>query len=192
VVGGLFIKLLADPVIWKKWASRDKQTVGNWAALPSRPVITEIVPTSRARPVLWRYTTTATPPPAGWFQVEFDDSAWKQGSGGFGSFGTPGAVVRTQWTDTPGDIWIRRTFTFPDGKIPTGLQLYLHHDEAAEIYINGVLAGSETGFSTNYDLLELSDAARAALKPMGANTLAVHCHQTTGGQYIDVGLATEK
>ena len=45
--------------------------------------------------------------------------------------------------------------------------------------------------SGGYDVIEMLPAAKSALKP-GKNTLAVHCHQTTGGQYIDVGLAVIK
>jgi hypothetical protein len=31
VVGGVFIKLLTDPAMWKKWSSRDKNPAANWA-----------------------------------------------------------------------------------------------------------------------------------------------------------------
>ena len=43
------------------------------------------------------------------------------------------------------------------------------------------------GYTTGYDQVPMDEQARAALKP-GLNHLAVHCHQTGGGQYIDVGL----
>lgn len=93
--------------------------------------------------------------------------------------------VRTQWTTS--DIWLRRTFTVPT-QIPAKLNLLVKHDEDAEIYVNGVLAGTATGYSGDYKTIPMSDAARAALKP-GQNTFAVHVHQTTGGQGIDVGIA---
>jgi hypothetical protein len=34
VVGGIFIKMLTDPAVWKKWSRRDHAKVGNWAPLP--------------------------------------------------------------------------------------------------------------------------------------------------------------
>ena len=58
-----------------------------------------------------------------------------------------------------------------------------------EIYVNGVLAATESGFTTSYVPLEMRPAALALLKPGAKITLAVHCHQTAGGQDIDVGLA---
>jgi hypothetical protein len=185
VVGGIFVKLLADRGVWKKWAGRDKMKVGNWAPLPEPPQITEVVPTARQSPILWRYTFAA--PPEGWTQPEFDASGWKEGPAGFGTEGTPGAVVRTRWST--GEIWLRREFTMPAGELP-GLQFYVYHDEDVELYINGVAAGSESGFTTSYVPIEIHPAARALLKPGAKLTLAVHCHQTAGGQGVDAGLAT--
>ena len=49
-------------------------------------------------------------------------------------------------------------------------------------------AGSASGYTTGYGLLALTPAGRAAILPNTTNVLAVHCHQTGGGQYIDVGL----
>jgi hypothetical protein len=146
------------------------------------PLSVAVVPTSQTEGAVWRYTTER---PAGeWSKADFDDAAWKEGPGGFGTEKTPGAVVRTQWTT--GDIWLRRTVTLPD-RVPADLELVIHHDEDARVYLNGVLAAEVKGFTTNYVEIPIRPEARKALRP-GKNTVAVHCRQTGGGQYIDVGL----
>ena len=124
--------------------------------------------------------------PAGnWFEPGFDATSWKEGLSGFGTRETPGAAVRTEWRTS--DIWLRREFAIKNGQLDN-LKLSIHHDEDAEVYINGVLAAKAPGYTTDYQRIELSPEAKASLKPTG-NILAVHCRQTAGGQYIDVGIS---
>ncbi len=182
VVGGVFLQMLYDKAAWKKYAGRDKTKAANWAPMPKAPVFTTVVPTAREKAASWSYTTTR--PGHRWFQPDFDASAWKRGESGFGTEGTPGATVRTEWNTS--DIWLRSTFKLED-KSFSNLQLSVHHDEDVEVYLNGVPAASATGFTTQYEPLPLNAEGSAALKP-GENLIAVHCHQTGGGQYIDVGL----
>ena len=67
------------------------------------------------------------------------------------------------------------------------LFLRIHHDEDAEVYLNGRLVAQRPGYVGEYGLVTLDRAARASLR-LGENVLAVHCYQSEGGQYIDVGL----
>lgn len=140
-------------------------------------------PTSQENGIEWRYTTSK--PPENWSAADFDDSAWPKGQGGFGEPSTPGSVVRTQWKT--GDIWIRREFVVPSNFRAHSLQLMIHHDEDAEIFVNGKLVANFQRYIGSYDLMPLDSRIKDALRP-GKNSIAVHCHQTTGGQYIDVGL----
>ncbi len=133
-------------------------------------------------PPQWRYTEKA--PPTGWETPGFDDSAWKEGIAGFGKRDTPGTLVHTEWSTS--DIWIRRAFTLEKGGL-SNLHLLIHHDEDAEVYLNGVLVKKLAGYTTSYTLVPLDSFGEGKLK-QGENTIAVHCTQTGGGQYIDAGL----
>ncbi len=152
------------------------------------PTYRSIVPTSEQTTQTWKYSFDK--PADNWTSASFDDNAWQSGPGGFGTAGTPGmGHLGTRW-NTP-DIWLRRTF-FPGNLTPTQIaQLVIreYHDEDLEIYINGVRALSLPGFNGSYEYQPLSGEAKAALVSGGENTIAVHCHQTIGGQFVDVGLA---
>jgi hypothetical protein len=145
--------------------------------------ITTVVPDARTEKIEWRYTTQK--PADGWEKPGFDDSAWKTGPAGFGTEGTPGAIVRTKW-DTP-EIWIRRTFELPEGAALKSPHVVIHHDDDAEVYLNGESATRVRRHTSEYIEQLMTPAAKATLKP-GKNTIAAHCKQTGGGQYIDVGL----
>jgi hypothetical protein len=143
-----------------------------------------VVPDALQERVTWRYTTQN--PGDDWMKPGFDDSKWSQGVGGFGTEGTPGAILNTTWNTS--DIWLRREFTLNKADLGDP-RIQLHHDEDAEVYFNGVLAAQEPGYITGYEEIQPEAAAIAALQN-GTNVMAVHCHQRSGGQYIDVGITT--
>ena len=182
VVGGVFIRLMDDRNVWDKWVENADSVRGTWAKLPKPPKIVEVVAASQDEPQTWFYTFTQ--PGNDWMKPQFDpaDEGFKQGPAGFGTRETPGTHVRTRWNTS--DIWIRRDFTIQE--ISPELHLLAHHDEDAEVHINGELVVSLYGFTGNYMPFPLDEKARKALKK-GTNTIAIHCHQTTGGQYIDAG-----
>ncbi len=188
VVGGVFIKLLGDEATWKKYASRGQDHPKGWAPIPSPPLIREVIATARNHEASWRFTTHQ--PAAEWATPTFAAADWSDAPGGFGSAGTPGTsgALRTEWNTS--DIWLRRQFQAPPVVGDAQLQLLVHHDEDAEVYLNGVLAAKLSSYTGDYEAVPIRPEARVALKPGAENILAVHCHQSTGGQFIDVGLAT--
>ena len=141
-----------------------------------------VAATSEREPQTYRFTTSQ--PADGWEQPEFDASGWKTGPGGLGTEGTPGARVRTTW-NTP-DIWLRRTVTLDPANLHA-LGLRIHHDEDATVYLNGVKVAELSGYVSEYADLPLDEAAKKAVRK-GENVIAVHCKQTGGGQYVDVGI----
>jgi hypothetical protein len=70
----------------------------------------------------------------------------------------------------------------------TNLVFSIYHDEDCELYINGVPAATATGYISAYSHLTMNAAGQYAIIPNASNVLAVHCHQTGGGQGIDAGI----
>jgi hypothetical protein len=182
VVGGVFMRMLYEKPVWQKYAKRDKTKASNWAPMPKLPGFEPVVPAADTKPALWRYTTTK--PADNWFATDFDASAWSEGKGGFGKTQSSAAVVNTVWNTD--DIWLRREVELTVSNLDELLG-WLHHDDDAEIYLNGVLALKVVGATGTYEDFSFNRRGRAAIKP-GKNAIAVHCRNTGGEQYIDFGL----
>ena len=127
----------------------------------------------------YHFTTDA--PASDWTSERFDDNKWQTARAPFGN-GLPG--VRTPWkTD---DIWLRQKFESATDHFKSA-ELVAFHDEDTEVYVNGRLVWKAAGYSTAYETHSVTKALNGAVKK-GVNTVAIHTHQTIGGQFIDVAL----
>lgn len=151
------------------------------------PTYRTVVPTSEKVSQTWKYSTVQ--PATDWYSKGFNTTSWQEAKGGFGTDVPNHGLLGSRWT-TP-DIWLRRSFN--PGKLTAQqierLVVRNYHDEDVEVYLNGVLAYSSGGYTTSYESKPISKAAKQSIVSNGMNTLAVHCHQTGGGQFIDVGLS---
>lgn len=143
------------------------------------PTLEVIAPTSEETGINWRYSLIAPPPQ--WTGREFDDRTWSEGPGGFGTPETPGAIVRTRW-DTQ-DIWLRREFVVKDDVERGDAWLSVSYDDDIEVYLDGEQMYKAPGWTTSYKLVPLQKRLTK-----GAHTLAIHCRQNRGGQYVDAGI----
>jgi hypothetical protein len=169
--------LHADGAPFDRWEVRVIRGVTG-----ASPPLKTLVPTAENGPVAWRYTLEQ--PPVGWREPDFDDRSWESGMAPFGREEMPIArKPNTVWTSA--DI---REVELPRGKY-SDLALVVHYDEDPEVFIDGVLAWKARGFNASYELVAIDPAAADLLRKPGKHTLAVHCHQTVGGQYIDLGIA---
>lgn len=161
--------------------------LANRFAYPA-PTYTVVVPTSEKESQTWQYTFDK--PADDWMKPAFDASSWKTGKGGFGTKGTPNiGILGTVWDGS--NIWMRREFN--PGNLTeeqlSQLVLRIFNDEDVDVYINGVLAYHHDGYQTRYVSKKLLPDGLKAIKLGASNVLAVRCHQTVAGQYIDVGLS---
>jgi len=177
----------------RKVIKMDPERIGaaNRVMYTPPPVYSEYVPTSREEGQTWRWTTEK--PADGWTKLDFDDSSWKQGPGGLGAHNPPNAPIRSEWSTS--DVWARRAWEIPEPPPilsnpvlslggPAFLNVY--HDEDAEVYLNGELVAELRGYVTDYVRIPIGMSLECL--HFGRNVIAVHCHQTGGGQFIDVGI----
>ncbi len=146
------------------------------------PALTSLI----AAGSVWKYRASTSAAPANWMTPEFSDAAWPSGPAQLGYGETDERTnISPSGTKYP-QTQFRRTFTVADPLAVESLLARIVRDDAAVVYLNGVLA-----FRSNFTSANVAQAAGTAemenlwhtqtmntalLRP-GLNTLAVEIHQ---------------
>ena len=121
-----------------------------------------------------------------WRNESFDDSSWATEQAAWGKKGEY-PNVNNDWVGDNKDIYVRRVVNLSNKDLEKDLWVKFSHDDVFELYINGekIVATGETW--RQGENVQLTPEQKKALKA-GDNIIAAHCHNTTGGSYIDFGL----
>lgn len=145
--------------------------------------LTTVVPMATEQNWDAKYVTTT--PSGNWKVADYDDSSWKNGKGAFGGGDGAYGNIGTPWSGADTDVYIRRSFTLDAVDADEMYYVTYKHDDVFELYLNGQLI-VQHGNEWNTDGLTIS--VPASLLKDGENLFAAHCHNTTGGAYVDFGL----
>ena len=176
----------------KHWTNADKPLLGLlqvdnatycFIGDENRQIMEDILP--MADETAWVAPYTLSAPKEGWTKVGFDDSQWPKAQGGFAS--EIRKEFHSKWEGENSDIYIRRTFHLTEGDLKEGFMVKFSHDDVCEIFINGEKIHDTGLIWKKREKLILSSEQQKLLRA-GENVLAVHCHNTTGGAYVDFGL----
>lgn len=172
--------IFARPAAYEKAPAPLISSRDNWKVLVGASV--------DAKPQEWRYSTET--PKTNWERSTAETVGWPTARGAFGNKTGFERLIRTPWTTS--DIRLVGEFEY-DGSAFDRAVLAIHFDNATEVWINGVSIwkSSPRGWNDGYDSIDVTRTLRGASLKKGANIIAVHTHQDTGGQFIDLALLVE-
>lgn len=135
-----------------------------------------------------RYVTTT--PTGTWTALNYDDSSWNSGAAAFGG-GDSGytSTCGTAWSGSGADIYVRRSMNLDEIDPNAEYYVMYKHDDVSEFYLNGTKIASH---GETWDVSGTAVKVSNTLLRKGENVLAAHCHNTSGGAYVDMGLYSSK
>ena len=134
----------------------------------------------------WKGKYVTTKPSGSWTAIDYDDSSWQSGEAPWGGGDDNyNKIVKTPWSGGNVDIWVRRTVSLDEINPDALYYIMYKHDDVFELYVNGtrVVSTGET-----WDVAGKSVLIDRSLLKQGNNVLSCHCHNTTGGAFVDMGL----
>ena len=134
----------------------------------------------------WTGQYVTSKPSGAWTDIDYDDSSWQSGAAPWGgSDDNYNKMVKTKWEGGNVDIWVRRSFDLDEINANALYYIMYKHDDVFELYLNGtkILSTGET-----WDVGGKTALIDRSLLREGRNVLSCHCHNTTGGAFVDLGL----
>ncbi|MCR5850941.1 MAG: DUF4965 domain-containing protein [Bacteroidaceae bacterium] len=134
----------------------------------------------------WTGKYVTSKPSGSWSDIDYDDSSWNDGEAPWG--GGDDAyekTVKTPWSGGNVDIWVRRSFDLEEIEDDALYYIMYKHDDVFQLYVNGtqVVSTGET-----WDVFGKTVLIDKSLLQIGRNVVSCHCHNTTGGAYVDMGV----